>query len=96
MKRTTVIFLITALILLAVPAMADDGAATFKAKCVACHGADGSKLAKADLGSAAVQGKTDADLITFVGTNPKHNFKTKGLSDDQIKGVVTFLRTLKK
>ena len=96
MKRTTVIILITSLILVAIPAMADDGAATFKAKCAACHGPDGKKMAKADLSSAAVQGKSDADLITFVGTNPKHNFKTKGLSDDQIKGVVAFLRTLKK
>ena len=96
MKRTTVFILITSIILLAVPAMAEDGAALFKAKCAACHGADGTKLAKANLASAAVQDKTDADLITFVGNNAKHNFKTKGLSDEQIKGVVTYLRTLKK
>jgi mono/diheme cytochrome c family protein len=96
MKRTTVFILITSLILLAVPAMAEDGAALFKAKCAACHGPDGTKMAKADLSSAAIQGKTDADLVTFVGTNAKHNFKTKGLSDDQVKSVVTFLRTLKK
>jgi mono/diheme cytochrome c family protein len=96
MKRTTVFILITSLILLAVPAMAEDGAALFKAKCAACHGPDGTKLAKANLSSAEVQGKTDADLVTFVGTNAKHNFKTKGLSDEQIKSVVTFLRTLKK
>ena len=96
MKRTTVFLLITSLILLAVPAMAEDGAALFKAKCAACHGPDGTKMAKADLSSAAIQGKTDADLVTFVGTNAKHNFKTKGLSDDQIKALVTFLRTLKK
>ena len=96
MKRTTVFLLITALILLAVPAMAEDGAALYKAKCAACHGPDGTKLAKANLSSAEVQGKSDADLVTFVGTNAKHNFKTKGLSDDQIKSVVTFLRTLKK
>ena len=96
MKRTTVFILITSLVLLAVPAMAEDGAALFKAKCAACHGPDGTKLAKANLSSAEVQGKTDADLVTFVGTNAKHNFKTKGLSDEQIKSVVTFLRTLKK
>jgi mono/diheme cytochrome c family protein len=96
MKRTTVFILITSLILLAVPAMAEDGAALFKAKCAACHGPDGTKLAKANLSSAEVQGKTDADLVTFIGTNAKHNFKTKGLSDEQIKAVVTFLRTLKK
>ncbi len=96
MKRTTVFLLITSLILLAVPAMAEDGAALYKAKCAACHGPDGTKMAKANLSSAEVQAKSDADLATFVGTNAKHNFKTKGLSDEQIKLVVTFLRTLKK
>jgi mono/diheme cytochrome c family protein len=96
MKRTTVFLLITSLILLAVPAMAEDGAALYKAKCAACHGPDGTKMAKANLSSAEVQAKSDADLATFVGTNAKHNFKTKGLSDEQIKSVVTFLRTLKK
>ena len=96
MKRTTVFLLITSLVLLAVPAMADDGAALFKAKCAACHGPDGTKMAKANLGSAEVQGKSDADLVSFIGTNPKHNFKSKGLNDDQIKALVTFLRTLKK
>jgi mono/diheme cytochrome c family protein len=96
MKRTTVFILITSLILLAVPAMAEDGAALFKAKCAACHGPDGTKMAKANLSSAEVQGKADTDLVTFVGTNAKHNFKTKGLTDDQIKAIVTFLRTLKK
>jgi len=96
MKRTTVFLLVTSLILLAVPAMAEDGAALYKAKCAACHGPDGAKMAKANLSSAEIQGKSDADLATFVGTNAKHNFKTKGMSDDQIKAVVTFLRTLKK
>ncbi len=96
MKRTTFFLLVTSLILLAVPAMAEDGAALYKAKCAACHGPDGTKMAKANLSSAEIQGKSDADLATFVGTNAKHNFKTKGMSDDQIKAVVTFLRTLKK
>jgi mono/diheme cytochrome c family protein len=96
MKRTTVFLLVTALILLAVPAMAEDGAALYKAKCAVCHGPDGTKMAKANLAAAEIQGKSDADLATFVGTNAKHNFKTKGMSDDQIKAVVTFLRTLKK
>jgi hypothetical protein len=52
-------------------------------------------MAKADLSGATIQGKTDADLVTFIGTNPKHNFKTKGLTDDQIKALVAQIRTLK-
>ena len=98
MKKTA---LVIALVLLAMVVAgpivaAEDGAALYKAKCQACHGPDGTKMPKANLSSAEVQGKSDADLATFVATNPKHNFKTKGLGDEQIKAVVSFVRTLKK
>jgi mono/diheme cytochrome c family protein len=93
MKKTALI-LIACVLLLPLSAYADE--ALYKAKCAMCHGADGKKLAKADLTSAAVQDKSDDDLTTFVATNPKHNFKSKGLNDDQIKGVVKFVRSLKK
>lgn len=98
MKKTTAFVLMLSLVcLVSVPLFAaEDGAALFKAKCAACHGPDGKKLAKADLGSAAIQGKTDADLEKFVAENPKHNFKAKGVTDEQLKAVVVFLRTLKK
>ena len=97
MKKTAMTLILALLVVMIAPAMfAADGAALYKAKCAACHGPDGAKNAKANLSSAEVQGKTDADLVTFVGTNAKHNFKTKGLSDDDIKAIVTFLRTLKK
>ena len=93
MKKTALI-LIACVLLLPLSAYAD--AAVYKAKCAMCHGADGKKLAKADLTTAAVQDKSDDDIATFIATNPKHNFKSKGLTDEQIKGVVKFVRTLKK
>lgn len=98
MKKTTAFVLMLSLAcLVSVPLFAaEDGAALFKAKCAACHGPDGKKMAKADLSAAAIQGKTDADLEKFVAENPKHNFKTKGVNDEQIKAIVAFLRTLKK
>ena len=97
MKKTAITLILAMLVVMVAPTtFAAAGAATFKAKCAACHGADGTKNAKANLAGTEVQGKSDADLITFVGTNAKHNFKTKGLSDDDIKAVVAFLRTLKK
>lgn len=96
MKKIAVLLVIT-IIAAAIPVMAaEDGAALYKAKCAACHGPDGKKMAKVDLGGAPVQGKSDADLVTFIGTNPKHNFKTKGLTDDQINALVGHLRTFKK
>ncbi|MGH7485593.1 MAG: c-type cytochrome [bacterium] len=98
MKKTTILILLTLVLsmMFATVAMAaEDGAALYKAKCAACHGPDGKKMAKADLSSAAVQGKTDADLAKFVAENPKHNFTKKGVSDEQIKAIVTFIKTLK-
>jgi mono/diheme cytochrome c family protein len=95
MKKAILITMLLSLVFASAAFAAEDGAALFKAKCAACHGPDGKKMAKADLSSAGVQGKTDADLVAFVGENPKHNFTKKGLSADQIKAIVTFLRTLK-
>jgi len=85
-------------------AKADDAAATFKSKCVACHGADGSgntSIGKSmhlrDLGSADVQKQSDADLTAMItnGKGAMPSYKGK-LTDDQIHGLVTYIRTLKK
>ena len=92
MKKTA--FLIAIAMLLApLAAHADDGAAVFKAKCQMCHGADGKKMAKADLSGAAIQGKSDADLVKFLTTDAKH--KSKVADEASAKAVVAFLRTLK-
>jgi cytochrome c6 len=81
-----------------------EGAALFKSKCAACHGADGTgntPVAKAmhipDLTSAAVQKQTDAELTAAI-TNGKGSmpaYKDK-LSADQIKGAVGYIRELAK
>lgn len=87
------------------PLHAQNGAALFKAKCAACHAADGSgsgpmgkQLGVSDLGSDAVQKQTDAQLTDSI-TNGKGTkmpaYKGK-LTDDQIKGLVGFVRSLAK
>jgi cytochrome c6 len=81
-----------------------DGGADFKAKCAMCHGADGKgdtgmgKTMKVrDLGSADVQGQSDADLNGIItnGKNkmPKYDGK---LTKDQISDLVKYIRTLKQ
>jgi cytochrome c6 len=82
-------------------AVADEGKATFSAKCAVCHGADGAGKVKGtpDLRSAEVQKKSDADLASFIaegGGKPTHAFAKKGLTDEQIKDVVAYIRTFKK
>jgi mono/diheme cytochrome c family protein len=78
------------------------GAETYKAKCGACHGADGSKTKMGAnefkaLSSADVQKKSDAELtkLTSDGVGKMPAFKSK-LSEDEIKAVVAHIRTLKK
>ena len=83
---------------------ADSGAATFKAKCVVCHGADGKgetptgkSLQARDLGSTEVQSQSDADLAAIItnGKGQMPSFDGK-LTPDQIKDVVKYIRTLKR
>jgi len=84
--------------------LADGGADLFKAKCAACHGADGAgktpmgqKFNLRDLGSPDVQKQSDADLNGIITNGkdkmPKYDGK---LSADEISSVVKFIRTLKK
>jgi cytochrome c6 len=81
-----------------------DGAGDFKAKCAMCHAADGSgstatgkALKVRDLGSPDVQGQSDAQLTTIItdGKSKMPAYKGK-LTDDQIKGLVAYVRGLAK
>jgi len=73
---------------------------TFKAKCAACHGADGkgkAALKTQDQASAAVQGMSDAEL-TAITTNGKGKMPAYGktLKPEQIKDLVAYIRSFAK
>jgi len=79
------------------------GADTYKTKCAACHGADGSGNTPAgknfhlrDLGSADVQGQSDAQLLSIIsnGKNKMPGFQ-KTLGADTCSELVKFVRSLK-
>jgi cytochrome c6 len=87
------------------PLHAQAAPALFKAKCAGCHAADGSgsgamgkQLGVLDLRSDDVQKQTDAQLTDSI-TNGKGKkmpaYKGK-LTDDQIKGIVGYIRDLAK
>ena len=89
---------------LSAPTRADDGAATFKSKCAACHGADGSgntavgkSMKIRDLSSADVQKQTDEQLAGIItnGRGAMPAYKDK-MTADQIKELVAFIRQLAK
>jgi len=75
--------------------------ATFRTKCAMCHGQDGggSEVGKSmnvpDLRSQAVQKLPDAELAQIIsnGKAGMPSFKNS-LSEDQIHGVVTHIRSL--
>jgi len=91
--------------LLSLPAHADTAAAaaTYKAKCAGCHGADGKgetpggKAMKAkDFASEDVQKMSDSDLSEAI-TNGKAKMPPfKSLSADQVKDLVAYVRAFGK
>lgn len=90
---------------IAVPAFSQaSGAATYKAKCAMCHGADGlatSTMAKnmkiQSFKAPAMVKATNVQLFTSTknGKNKMPAYAGK-LTDAQIKDVVAYIRTLQK
>lgn len=89
-------------------ALAADGAAIFKAKCVACHGNDGAgtAMAPAFKGNAFIKDSKAEDIAAVVkngreGAAKKYkNFALampkQTLNDDEVKAVVDYLKGLAK
>ncbi|MGA7857322.1 MAG: cytochrome c [Terracidiphilus sp.] len=81
---------------------AQDGAATYKAKCQMCHGATGTPsagMAKA-MGIKAVSDPdmkklTEAEMIAAVKDGKGKMKPIAGLTEPQVKEVVTYFRSLK-
>lgn len=72
-----------------------DAAATYKAKCQACHGAAADKkfdttLSDADLVQAILKGKK-GEKPPFMPA-----YEEKGISEEQAKALVAFMKSLKQ
>ena len=101
--RITVILLILAL---STAAFAAPPAAYVK-NCQSCHGADGTpsaagaKMGAPAFSSADVQKQSDDQLSKEILTSEghakfPHNYSAKGMTADDAKQIVAFIRTLKK
>ena len=78
---------------------ADDGASIYKAKCAACHGADaaGKPAAKIpSLISDEAKKTSDDGVAKAVADTEKHPATVKSLHPDQVKMVVSYIRSLQK
>jgi len=78
---------------------AEDGAALYKKKCGACHGANGE--GKPAMKAPALKGTTkDADQIVQHITKGEptskapHNKGISGLNEDQAKAIADYIKTL--
>ena len=87
---------------LPVTATAQDAAGTFKAKCAGCHGADGTgsamgkKMGAHDFTTADVQKMSDAELSDIIVNGKNKMPKYGSLKPEEVKGLVAYIRTLKK
>ncbi|HTN54257.1 MAG TPA: cytochrome c [Anaeromyxobacter sp.] len=96
MKRIVVVL---AFALAATAARAEDAAALFQSKCKVCHGADGKgtpaglKMGAKDLTTLKI---TEEEMVKDItnGEGKMLGFKGK-LTDDQIKAVVKYVKSLK-
>ncbi len=88
---------------------AEEGKALYEKECTKCHGADGKgqtkmgvKLGAKDYTDPKVQDALkDDEAVKAIKEGLKKDDKTlmkpaEGLSDDQIKGLVAYMRTFKK
>lgn len=104
--RLTMAVLAFGVLLLVVPPAGaqEDAASVYKAKCAACHGADGTgstpvgkSMKIRDFHSADVQKQSDADLTQIItaGKGAMPSYKGK-LTDAQIKDLVGYIRAMAK
>lgn len=91
--------LVAVLIFGSTASWAQDGAALYKKRCSTCHGANGE--GKPAMKAPAIKGTTmDADqLLQFLtkgvpANKAPHNKGMSGLSEDQAKAIVAYLKTL--
>jgi len=78
-------------------ALADDGAAIYKAKCAACHGAEGQGKVGPALKGTSLSADQIAGVLTKGDEAKKvpHKKPVSGLGADDAKAVAEYVKSLK-
>ena len=94
---TPFVITLTLTFMLPQPALAQDGAATFKAKCAACHGPEGQGKVGPAVKGTTLTADQIVDLLTkgSDAKKPPHKKALAGLSAADAKAVAEFVKTLK-
>jgi len=94
-KIAALVLTIAVALFILIPSLswAEDGAALYKAKCAACHGADAA--GKPAMKAPALAGKAEADVTKGIAETAKHPAPVKALSADDAKAIATYLKGLK-
>lgn len=93
-----VLLLVVALsVSLASPAFAQDGGATYKAKCAVCHGPNGEGKVGPALKGTSLTADQIVDLLTKGNDAKKapHKKAISGVADADAKAVADFVKSLK-
>lgn len=107
MRTTLIVLGASSLFLLSSVAICGQSSDLFNEQCAACHAKDGSgtpvgkKVGVLDLRSHEVQSLSDEELFDSIayGTKHKnypHGFARRGVTNEQITGLVQYIRTLHK
>lgn len=101
-KLVTLVMTIAAGLFILIPNLswaADDGATIYKAKCAVCHGTDATgkpAVTIPSLISDKVKKASDEELVKTVTEKPKHPGMVKSMAPDQVKMVLSYIRSLQK
>jgi mono/diheme cytochrome c family protein len=96
-KMIVLLIVISLSVSIALPAFAADGAATYKAKCAACHGPDGAGKIGPALKGTSVSADQIVDLLTKGNDAKKapHKKEISGITADDAKATAEYVKTLK-
>lgn len=101
-KVAMIVLTIAVALFILIPSLSwagDDGATLYKTKCAACHGADGAGKPAAKIPSLVgdeAKKASDADLDKAITEKPKHAGVAKALTPDQVKMLVSYIRSIQK
>jgi len=94
-KIAALVLTIAVALFILIPSLswAEDGAALYKGKCAACHGADAA--GKPAMKAPALTGKDEATIVKGIAETAKHPANVKSVSADDAKAIAAYLKGLK-